>query len=160
MAARSSEMSRTLDRMRRDFGEAPTVRFVREAAEISEAYDRTLELDPLPRWSLADWSLALCAAFGGLVTGFVLFVLLSTTQLAADNGRWAPAASIAVLTGSVAAKVPVAIEAAPTPASAPEPLAVAAPAYAAQPKAAADRDAPRVRKVRHQKHARRAKRAR
>jgi hypothetical protein len=148
MPGHSTEMSRSLERMRRDFTEAPTVRFVREGRVIEGAYDRTTEVYQLPGWSLTDWSLAIVAALGGLVTGFAAFVLLSTTQLAPDNAQFTHVATaVAAPENPVATRVPVpeAVEALPAARPAPP---EAMPAVAPPPRADRERPPPRGRKVR------------
>jgi hypothetical protein len=152
MPSHSTEMSRSLERMRRDFGEAPTVRFVREARVIDHAYERTTEVYELPGWSFTDWSLAFIAAVGGLVTGFAAFVLLSTTQLAPDNGKFTDVATaVPALENPVASKVPVPEVVEAIPAARPEPEALAAPAVAPAPKA--DRDLRPARARKQRRHA-------
>ncbi len=82
------------------FTEAPTVRFVRDRSMIEDVYEPRAELFVAPPWRLRDWTWAVVAGLGGVFTALVVFVLLSTTQLAADNARFAPAAM------AVASRVP------------------------------------------------------
>ena len=82
------------------FNEAPTVRFVRDRSMIEEVYEPRVEPFVAPPWRLRDWTWAVVAGLGGVFTALVVFVLLSTTQLAADNARFAPAAL------AVASRVP------------------------------------------------------
>jgi hypothetical protein len=155
MASHSASMSRSLERMRRDLGQGPAMRFMREGAAIEGASDRTTEVYEMPGWSLADWSLAFLAAVSGLVAGFAAFVVLTTTQLAPDNGQFTPAAiAVAPLPSPAASKLPVVVEAIP----AAEPVQVVTAAAALEPRAARERQMPRIRKARYKAAQARAER--
>jgi hypothetical protein len=123
MAQPLAETGRSLDQTSVEFGEAPTLPFLREPLAKEQLYPRHADVFVAPPWRWSDWSWAILAAVGGVMSAITLLVLLSTTQLATDNGQFAPATSVMAVATRAATPRPAPVEA-PAPEPAP---AVAAP---------------------------------